>query len=239
MNNTIIYLIGFSGVGKLTVARRLCAATGARLFDNHLINNVIFSLIRRDGATPMPERVWELTGIIREQAVIAVEELAPSERSFVVTNCLVENDPADRLIFERIVRMAQRRGARFVPVLLRASDAAHVQRVSLADRAEYFKMTDIGLAEGQRRGRELLHVEHPNRLDLDTTSLPPYPDGEVSTTETVDLVTERLESVIATVRDVHDAVDEEDPTSADILHVVLEELEQFAWMVSAENRTPA
>jgi hypothetical protein len=173
VKNTIIYLIGFSGVGKLTIARRLCAATGARLFDNHLVNNVIFSLIRRDGATPMPERVWELTRIIREQAAIAIEELAPPEASFVLTNCLVEGDPADRRIFERIAEMAQHRGARFVPVLLRATDAAHAERVASAERAAYFKMTDPGLAEGQRRGRELLHVEHPNRLDLDTTSLPP------------------------------------------------------------------
>lgn len=73
----------------------------------------------------------------------------------------------------------------------------------------------------------------------DTTALPTYPQGEVSTTDTIDLITQRLEATIATVRDVHDAVDEEDPTSADILHVVLETLEQFAWMVSAENRTPA
>ena len=27
--------------------------------------------------------------------------------------------------------------------------------------------------------------------------------------------------------------------AADILHGVIEKLEQFAWMVSAENRTPA
>jgi starvation-inducible DNA-binding protein len=63
--------------------------------------------------------------------------------------------------------------------------------------------------------------------------------GEVSTTDTIDLVTARLDAVVGTIRDVHDAVDEEDPTSADILHAVLESLEQFAWMVSAENRTPA
>ena len=52
-------------------------------------------------------------------------------------------------------------------------------------------------------------------------------------------VTARLEATIGTMRDVHDAVDEEDPTSADVLHAVIEGLEQFAWMVSAENRTPA
>lgn len=72
-----------------------------------------------------------------------------------------------------------------------------------------------------------------------TTTLPAFPAGEVSTTETIDLVTERLEAAVGTMRDVHDAVDEEDPTSADLLHAVIERLEQFAWMVSAENRSPA
>ncbi|MEU4016443.1 DNA starvation/stationary phase protection protein [Microbacterium sp. NPDC028030] len=72
-----------------------------------------------------------------------------------------------------------------------------------------------------------------------TSSLPEFPAGEVSTTETIDLVTARLEAAVGTVRDVHDAVDEEDPTSADLLHAIIERLEQFAWMVSAENRSPA
>jgi starvation-inducible DNA-binding protein len=55
----------------------------------------------------------------------------------------------------------------------------------------------------------------------------------------VNLITERLEATIGTCRDVHDEVDEEDPTTADLLHAILEKLEQFAWMVSAENRKPA
>ena len=71
-----------------------------------------------------------------------------------------------------------------------------------------------------------------------TTTLPEYPNGEVSTEDTVNLITERLEAVVGTMRDVHDAVDEEDPTSADVLHAIIERLEQFAWLVSAENRTP-
>jgi starvation-inducible DNA-binding protein len=72
-----------------------------------------------------------------------------------------------------------------------------------------------------------------------TTTLPEYPAGEIDTAETVDLVTVRLEATVATMRDIHDEVDGEDPTSADILHGIIEKLEQFAWMVSAENRTPA
>lgn len=71
-----------------------------------------------------------------------------------------------------------------------------------------------------------------------TTTLPEYPQGEVSTTDTVDLITVRLEATVGTIRKVHDTVDEADPTSADTLHGIIEKLEQFAWMVSAENRTP-
>jgi starvation-inducible DNA-binding protein len=86
-----------------------------------------------------------------------------------------------------------------------------------------------------------LHALPDGRSDTvaETTTLPEFPQGEIDTAEVIDLVTERLEAAIGTCRDVHDAVDEEDPTSADILHAILESLEQFAWMVSAENRTPA
>jgi starvation-inducible DNA-binding protein len=85
-----------------------------------------------------------------------------------------------------------------------------------------------------------LHGVPDGRSDTvaDTTSLPEYPNGEVDTADTVDLITERLEATIETCRDVHDEVDDEDPTSADLLHAIIERLEQFAWMVSAENRTP-
>ncbi|MFI8595291.1 Dps family protein [Microbacterium sp. NPDC078428] len=85
-----------------------------------------------------------------------------------------------------------------------------------------------------------LHALPDGRSDTvaEMTTLPEFPHGEVSTAETIDLVTERLDAVIATVREVHDPVDDEDPTTADILHGVLEGLEQFSWMVSAEKRTP-
>jgi len=86
-----------------------------------------------------------------------------------------------------------------------------------------------------------LHAIPDGRSDTvaATTTLPEYPQGEIDTSKTTDLITARLDGTVATIREVHDAVDEEDPTSADILHAIIEKLEQFAWMVSAENRSPA
>ena len=110
----------------------------------------------------------------------------------------------------------------------------HRQLDEIIDAARVFSDT---VAERMRA----LHAVPDGRSATvsSTTTLPEFPAGEVSTTDTTDLVTARLECAIATVRKVHDPVDDEDPTSADILHAILEKLEQFAWMVSAENRTPA
>lgn len=86
-----------------------------------------------------------------------------------------------------------------------------------------------------------LHAAPDGRTDTvaATTTLPAYPNGEIDTAETVDLITARLDTTVARMRAVHDAVDAEDPTSADLLHSIIASLEQYAWMVSAENRTPA
>ncbi|WP_348787686.1 DNA starvation/stationary phase protection protein [Leifsonia sp. NPDC080035] len=78
-----------------------------------------------------------------------------------------------------------------------------------------------------------------SRTVSEQTSLEEFPNGEIDTAAAVDLITNRLESVVRTMRSVHDDVDEEDPTSADLLHAIIERFEQLAWMVSAENRTPS
>ncbi|WP_293781568.1 Dps family protein [uncultured Aeromicrobium sp.] len=68
------------------------------------------------------------------------------------------------------------------------------------------------------------------------SSLAEFPAGEVDTAETVDLITGALYGVAATARRIHDDVDAEDPTTADIIHSILERLEQLAWMIDSENR---
>ncbi|TNB76422.1 DNA starvation/stationary phase protection protein [Arthrobacter sp. BB-1] len=67
------------------------------------------------------------------------------------------------------------------------------------------------------------------------TRLEAFPEGLTSTKDTVKLITARLERTVQTMRDVHDEVDEEDPTSADLLHAAIERFEQLAWMVNAET----
>ncbi len=170
MQNTIIYLIGNFGVGKLTVARALCEMTDARLFDNHLVNNVVFSQIRVDGKTPMPPKVWDYIERIRTIAVEALAELASPAQSFVFTNALID-DPADRRVFNQVLELARARQALFVPVMLDCSEEENRKRVADPARETMLKQTDAEAAIVRRREVSLLPVDHPNRLDLDTTEL--------------------------------------------------------------------
>ncbi|MBT2566354.1 DNA starvation/stationary phase protection protein [Arthrobacter sp. ISL-85] len=72
----------------------------------------------------------------------------------------------------------------------------------------------------------------------ETTSLAQFPDGLISTGDAIERIVAAMEAAVGTIRKVHDEVDEEDPTSADLLHEFIARLEQFAWMVQAENMKP-
>jgi starvation-inducible DNA-binding protein len=69
-----------------------------------------------------------------------------------------------------------------------------------------------------------------------TTTLPQFPAYEIATTEAVDLVTARVYAAVDTMRAVHDDVDAEDPSTADILHQLIDGLEKLAWLIKSENR---
>jgi len=68
------------------------------------------------------------------------------------------------------------------------------------------------------------------------TTLPEFPAYEHNTTEVVDLITGRAYAAVDTMRAVHDAVDAEDPSMADILHQLIDGLEKLAWLIKSENR---
>ncbi|TQJ31288.1 Dps family protein [Microbacterium sp. SLBN-146] len=154
-----------------------------------------------------------------------------AENGFQASRALSEN--LQRVLVDLIELASQGKQAHWNVVGRNFRDT-HRQLDEIIEAARTFSDT---IAERMRA----LHALPDGRSDTvsETTTLAEFPMGEVATTDVIDLMTERLESAIGTCRAVHDDVDDEDPTSADILHAILESLEQFAWMVSAENRTPA
>src|ERR1700704_5515720 len=69
-----------------------------------------------------------------------------------------------------------------------------------------------------------------------STTLPEFPGYEHNTTEVVDLITARAYAAVDTIRSVHDPVDDQDPSTADLLHQLIDGLEKQAWLIKSENR---
>lgn len=70
------------------------------------------------------------------------------------------------------------------------------------------------------------------------SSLPAFPGGEVHAGDAIDAIVASIYAVMGTAREIHDDVDAADPTTADLLHTIIERLEQLAWLTDAERRVP-
>jgi DUF438 domain-containing protein len=173
MKNTIVYLIGYAGTGKYTIAREIAVLTSAVIVDNHLINNPVFSVVGVDGIKPLPAGVWQKIGGIRRIVLETIAELAQPEASFILTNELYEGQSADRRLYEDIATLAAKREALFVPVILRCEAEELYRRVTSPERAIRFKLRNADWTRESIRIHNLLHVDHPNGLELDVTNLSP------------------------------------------------------------------
>ena len=67
------------------------------------------------------------------------------------------------------------------------------------------------------------------------TSVPEAPEAGVITSDAVDYIVAAINAVTTTLRDIHDSVDEADPSSSGILEDYTQRLEQQSWFLSAQN----
>ncbi|WP_426989724.1 Dps family protein [Pseudarthrobacter sp. Y6] len=106
----------------------------------------------------------------------------------------------------------------------------HLQLDEIVDAARQF-------ADDMAERMRALHALPDGRSATvaKSTSLAQFPEGLINTKDAIERIVAALEAAVGTMRKVHDEVDEEDPTTADLLHEFIARLEQYAWMVNAET----
>jgi hypothetical protein len=186
-----VYLLGYPGVGKYTIAQELARLGSAShhhvVVDNHYVNNVIFPLVDADGVKPLGPEVWAKVAEVRRTVLNTIETVSPPEWSFIFTNVLEADEPADRELYEVVRALAARRQSHFVPVVLSCSIDELARRVVAPVRARRLKWTDANRLRGLVATRKLLAVEDPNGLELDIT--------EQSVAETAEMIADHLAHV--------------------------------------------
>jgi hypothetical protein len=165
----IICLVGFPGVGKLTIARALSRSIEATIVDNHWINDPILRLLPKSNSA-VPEPVWPQVAKVRGAVLETIATLAPHESNFIFTYAGSNEDDADRAAFEQYRNVAMRRNACFVAVRLLYGEDELVRRIQSAERRGR-KLTDPNEAIENFRSFSPLDPNIPDSLTLDVTHL--------------------------------------------------------------------
>jgi len=71
-----------------------------------------------------------------------------------------------------------------------------------------------------------------------TTTIGDFGGDEISTQAAVEAIVAMTRRTVDTIRRVHDPIDAEDPSTADLLHGFILGLEKQAWLIGSENRAP-
>jgi hypothetical protein len=178
MNNVILYLIGFAGTGKLTIANAILERSPFLLVDNHFINNIVFRLIDTDGNGPLPRRVWENIGKVRSIVFDTMRYLSKPDRNFVLTNELVEGDAEDEKVFQDVRAVATARGAAFLPVRLIIAPEELARRVVSPQRQALLKSRDPHEVLRMAREHQVYRPKDVDYFELELTKLSPADAAE-------------------------------------------------------------
>lgn len=178
LQNTIIHLIAFPGVGKLTIAKEICRQGGCFLLDNHAFNNLIFPFAIKDEKAEISDKTWDYVHRIRGLVLDAVVDLASPDASFVLTNAFTKNDPDTHGWIESAETVAGKRGALFLPVRLLCDPEEHRKRITSQGREEVFKVSSDHALDDWHARDEVYAPNHPNTITLDITHLAPEAAAE-------------------------------------------------------------
>lgn len=172
MNNITVYLIGYFGIGKYSIAKALVELIPSQIIDNHYVLNPIFSLLENDGITPLPPLTWHYASEIRQAVLGTIQFLSPRDWNFIFTNDLTE-DAGSHQLFDDVVKVVTSRKGTLIPVLLECNLEQYLERVAQPQRRERKKSINTKEAQIRFEARTNFQTDHPNTLRLDITHLEP------------------------------------------------------------------
>ncbi|WP_429133385.1 chloramphenicol phosphotransferase [Ensifer sp. 4252] len=165
-----VLLMGFPGVGKLTIANELSTLVSAKVIDNHWFNNPIFRLLDDDGMAPLPNGISEYTGRIRQVVLDAIVAYSPPSASFIFTQALVEGNEGSLRTFQQIADAARQCSAPLIPIRLHCDEDELARRVSTPTRREHLKSIDVRASRARSNKAQVFNPQHAFASDLDVSS---------------------------------------------------------------------
>ncbi|GIZ43980.1 hypothetical protein CKM354_000718900 [Cercospora kikuchii] len=169
----LVWINGFPGVGKLTVARellKLYTKEQVALIDNHQLIDSVAARFQRNDPQYYVERRKERQKAF-ERWVLNRDE---RHRLVVFTDCQSKNELGSAIGAE-YEDAALRAGRVFIPVVLHCDQSENLKRAVSTERQESgtTKLTDVEILAELRAEHVMLTFDLPTQLVLDVSDLMP------------------------------------------------------------------
>lgn len=167
----LVYLYGYPGVGKSTIARHIAEKTDLIAIQSHLISNAFRHVLKHKD----PAQYKNSEHLIKHHTMKAwlnfldFVDAAVPDQGLIFTSVLYQDDPERVEYFDFIRLWALRQNRILVPVRLNCAPQILKQRVTSSERNSAMKLTDADVLEKLMARHTLLTPDTPHFLDIDTT----------------------------------------------------------------------
>ncbi|EXF77748.1 hypothetical protein CFIO01_03069 [Colletotrichum fioriniae PJ7] len=171
-----VYINGYPGVGKLTIANALSKLISrSRVFHNHLLIDPVAAMLDRDNT----EAYNDLRTTFRRHALDSIAtHPALADKTFIFTDAR-ESGLLGSEAAQDYKAAAERRGVPFISVVLHCDVDENVRRLGgrrragLDEAASNTKLTDGKILRKIREEESIFQFTDENEMCLDVTSLEP------------------------------------------------------------------
>ncbi|KAI9846572.1 MAG: hypothetical protein M1837_003813 [Sclerophora amabilis] len=170
MDPAIVYINGYPGVGKLTVARELSKLiSNSKIIDNHHLIDPVAMLYDRNMPEYQPlrravsQREAVLSSIVKSSSTKNVTWICTDQQSSSPTGSVVALDYA---------RAAETRRCRLVSVILHCQAEENERRITATGRGgpTNSKLTDLAILRTIREREDIYHFGGKDEVEIDVTA---------------------------------------------------------------------
>ncbi|EMF13071.1 uncharacterized protein SEPMUDRAFT_155484 [Sphaerulina musiva SO2202] len=166
-----VYINGYPGVGKLSVARELRAILpNTKVFDNHNLIDATSSIYERGMPEYQPLR--------RQMRRVVLDSIATSESTREITWIFTDQQSSDETgasAAQDYAAAAQARQSSFVSIILTCDLEENVRRLTFASRGgeSNTKLTDVDILHHIRDTEDIYHFGGELEIEIDVTHKAP------------------------------------------------------------------
>lgn len=174
----VIYLFGYPGVGKNTIAQEIEKQSPHIAIHNHLLSNGLRHVVSRLDKDEYKKIEKDLQHHTMKAWLNFLEFVAKAipQQGLVFTSVLYQNDPARVEFFDFMRRWAKEQNRPFFPVRLICDENELRNRLQTENRKQAFKLTDPSVLHNLMQTYDILMPD--DCLTLDITNMPAHESAQ-------------------------------------------------------------